>query len=121
MLFAKYPFIPNLPTNTAFLAQLAYFHAMANELSLGDAISQFLSRSKLKSGVQAARIQDVWKDIMGVTIAKYTEKIQIINHTLFITTTIGPLKQELLYQKPLIIQRVNEVLGEGTIREVVIN
>ena len=57
---------------------------------------------------------------MGKTIAKYTDKIQIINNTLFISTQVGPLKNELLYQKDKIIERVNEALGEKTIREVVI-
>jgi hypothetical protein len=41
-------------------------------------------------------------------------------HTLYITTTVAPLKQELLYQKEKIKQRVNEALGENVIREVVI-
>ena len=52
--------------------------------------------------------------------AKYTDKIQIINHTLFIHTNVGPLKQELMYQKEKIIERVNEALGEKVIKEVVI-
>ena len=57
---------------------------------------------------------------MGKTIAKYTDKIQIIGTTLFITTTVAPLRNELLYQKDTILQRVNDVLGEKTIKEVVI-
>ncbi|MFY7899896.1 MAG: DUF721 domain-containing protein, partial [Chitinophagaceae bacterium] len=61
-----------------------------------------------------------WEEIMGKTIAKYTEKIQIINQTLFITTHVGPLKNELQYQKQQIIQRINESFGEKVIKEVVI-
>ncbi|HEY8691092.1 MAG TPA: DciA family protein [Chitinophagaceae bacterium] len=33
---------------------------------------------------------------------------------------MAPLKNELLYQKPKIIERVNEALGEKVITEVVI-
>ena len=55
---------------------------------------------------------------MGKTIARYTEKIEIINHTLFIRTTVGPLRQELMYQKEKIIERVNEALGEKVIKDV---
>ena len=91
-----------------------------SEISLQDAIQQFLQKSRLKSGIQAARIEEVWEQLMGKTIAKYTDKIQIINHTLFITTTVAPLKNELLYQKENIIQKVNEVMGEKVISEVVI-
>ncbi|MCX6313813.1 MAG: DUF721 domain-containing protein [Sphingobacteriales bacterium] len=90
------------------------------ELSLQDAIQQFLKKSRLKTGIQALRIEEVWEEIMGKTIAKYTEKIQIINNTLYISTTVAPLKNELLYQKDQIIQRVNEALGEQLVKEVVI-
>ena len=72
------------------------------------------------NGVQALQIEDAWEKIMGKTIARYTDKIQIINSTLFITTNVAPLKNELLYQKEKIIERVNEALGEKVIKEVVI-
>lgn len=91
-----------------------------SEISLGDAIKLFLKKSKLKTGIQALQIEEIWASMMGKTIAKYTEKIQIINHTLFIKTHVGPLKQELVYQKEKIIERVNEALGEKVIKEVVI-
>ncbi|HTB99362.1 MAG TPA: DUF721 domain-containing protein [Ferruginibacter sp.] len=90
------------------------------EFSMQDAIQQFLKQSRLKSGMQALRIEEIWEQIMGKTIAKYTDKIEIINQTLFINTAVGPLKNELLYQKDKIIERVNEALGEKVIREVVI-
>lgn len=90
------------------------------EYSLGDAMQIFLERSKLKYGVQTARIEELWADIMGKTCARYTDKIQIINHTLFITTSVAPLKQEINYQKAAIIKRVNEALGSNAIREIVI-
>jgi hypothetical protein len=90
------------------------------ELSLQEAMKQFLKQSKLKSGVQAVQISEIWEKIMGKTIARYTENIQIIGQTLFISTTVAPLKNELLYQRDIIIQRVNEALEEKIIKDVVI-
>ncbi len=90
------------------------------EVSIGEALKEFLKKSKLKSGVQALQIQEVWEKLMGRTIANYTDKIEIINATLFISTSVAPLKNELLYQKTKIIERVNEALGETVIKEVVI-
>jgi hypothetical protein len=57
---------------------------------------------------------------MGKTVARYTDKIQIHGHTLYVNTTVAPLRQELIYQKDKILQRVNEALGENVIKEVVI-
>lgn len=89
-----------------------------SEMSVGDAIKAFLRKSKLKTGIQALQIEQVWADLMGKTIARYTDKIEIINHTLFIRTNVGPLRQELMYQREKIIERVNEALGEKAIKDV---
>ncbi|MBC7849267.1 MAG: DUF721 domain-containing protein [Chitinophagaceae bacterium] len=91
-----------------------------SEYSLGDAMKQFLNKSRIKGSVQALQIEAAWEVIMGKTIAKYTEKIQIHGHTLYITTHMAPLKQELLYQKEKIVERVNDALGDKIIKEVVI-
>jgi len=90
------------------------------EISIGDAIKAFLKKSNLKTGIQALQIEQIWETLMGKTIAKYTDKIQIINQTLFIHTNVGPLRQELMYQKEKIVERVNEALGEKVIKEVII-
>jgi hypothetical protein len=79
-----------------------------------------LEQSRLRGSIQALQIGDVWEDIMGKTIARYTEEIKIINDTLFITTHVAPLKQELIFQKEKIKLRVNEALGKKIIKEIVV-
>jgi predicted nucleic acid-binding Zn ribbon protein len=90
------------------------------EYSLSQALQQFLKQSRLKGNIQALQIEEVWEEMMGKTIAKYTDSIQIVNQTLFISTTVAPLRNELMFQKEKIIQRVNEALGEKVVRDVVI-
>ena len=90
------------------------------EYSIGDALDKFLEQSRLRGSIQALQIGDVWEDIMGKTIARYTEEIRIINDTLFITTHVAPLKQELIFQKEKIKPRVNEALGKKIIKEIVV-
>lgn len=85
-----------------------------------DAIQQFLKQSRLKSSVQSLQIEGIWEEVMGKTIARYTDKIQLVNHTLFIHSTVAQLKNELLYQKEKIIERINEALGEKVVTDVVI-
>ncbi len=87
---------------------------------IGDAIKQFLNQSRIKGDIQAMQIEEVWGKVMGKTIARYTENIKVINRTLFITTHVAPLKQELVYQKAQIVSRINEALGEKVIDDVVI-
>ncbi|MBP9213777.1 MAG: DUF721 domain-containing protein [Chitinophagaceae bacterium] len=90
------------------------------EYSIGDALKGFIKKSNLKNGIRAIQIEEVWEQLMGKTIAKYTDKIEIINNTLFIRTSVGPLKNELMFQKQQIIDRVNETFGENVISNVVI-
>ena len=91
-----------------------------SEFSLGDAIQEFLNHSRIKGDIQALRIEEIWEQIMGKTIARYTERIQLFGDKLIVTTSVAPLKQELLYQKQKIIERVNEALGEKVVKEFVI-
>jgi len=90
------------------------------EYSIGDALQKFLDESRIRGSIQALQIEDVWGDIMGKTVARYTEEIRIINDTLFITTHVAPLKQELIFQKEKIKLRVNEALGKNVIKEIVV-
>lgn len=90
------------------------------EISLGDAIKQFLRESRIGSGVKALQIKEAWEILMGKTIANYTSDIQIVKKTLYISTDIAPLKNELLYQRDKIIERINEHFGETMIDNVVI-
>lgn len=90
------------------------------QYSMQEAMQQFLNSSRIKGGIQALQIEDVWEEIMGKTIARYTDKLQIIGDKLIITTSVGPLKNELIYQKEKIRQRVNEALKANVVKDVLI-
>lgn len=91
-----------------------------SEYSMGDAIKKFLNESQVKGGIQALQIGEVWEQIMGKTVARYTDNLKILGDTLFITTQVAPLRQELVFQKEKIIQRVNEALGQKVINKIVV-
>ena len=99
--------------------KIQYLYTMS-EYTMAEAMKQFLNKSRLKGSVLALQITEVWEKIMGRTIARYTDQIEIHGHTLYIQTTVAPLKQELQYKKDLIMERVNEALGEKLIENVVI-
>ena len=101
------------------LFNLSYLYTMG-EFSMRDAIQQFLNKSHIKGSIQALQIEDVWEEIMGKTVARYTDKLQIISDRLIITTKVAPLKHELIYQKEKIKLRVNEALGKNIINEVIV-
>jgi hypothetical protein len=91
-----------------------------SEYSIGEALKKFLETSRIKGGIQALQIEDAWEEIMGKTISKYTDKIQIIGDRLIITTSVAPLKQELIFLKEKIKLRVNQALGQKVVNDVII-
>jgi predicted nucleic acid-binding Zn ribbon protein len=90
------------------------------EINLQKAMDDYLNQSRLKPKIQALRIEEIWEELMGKTVSKYTDTIKISGQTLFITSSVAPLKNELLFQRENIIQRINEAFGENVIQAVVI-
>ena len=90
------------------------------QYKIGDAIKQYLNHSRLKGEIQALQVEDVWEKIMGRTVARYTNNLKVIHKTLYVTTNVAPLKQELNFQKEKIKLRINEALGDKVIDNVVI-
>jgi hypothetical protein len=90
------------------------------QYKIGDAIKQYLNHSRLKGDIQALQVEDVWEKVMGKTVSRYTDNLKVIHRTLYITTNVAPLKQELNFQKEKIKLRINEALGEKVIDQVVI-
>jgi len=90
------------------------------EYSISEAMQEFLKGSRLKGDIQALQIEDLWEEIMGKTIARYTDKLQIIGGKLIITTSVAPLKNELIFQREKIKQRVNEALKQKIVNEVIV-
>ena len=88
--------------------------------TIGEALQEFLSESRLKDEMHALQIQDAWESIMGKTIARYTDQVRIQHSKLYIQTRVGPLRNELLYQRELIIQKVNTFIGSPIVKEVII-
>jgi predicted nucleic acid-binding Zn ribbon protein len=96
---------------------------MPNMPNIPDTSSLFNKKNveQILNDIQSLQIEDHWEKIMGVTIAKFTDRVEIRNGTLFIYTAVAPLKNELMFQKELIVQRVNESIGENLVREVVVS
>jgi hypothetical protein len=87
---------------------------------IGDVLDQLIRNSKLSSGIRSCQIEEVWERRMGKTISKYTDKVFILNNTLFIETSIASLRNELHFQREDIKKMANAELGEMIIQDVVI-
>lgn len=86
--------------------------------SVADAIKTFFSKYKLDSRLVSKVIADDWEKIMGKTIAKYTESIQMNGQILVIKTPIPVLKQDLLSNKSQLIEKVNSFYKSEVVKDI---
>jgi len=65
------------------------------------------------------RIKQEWSLIVGKAIAARTCPGSLIKKTLYCVVSSSAWMTELSYQKPLIIEKINKVIGPGTLNEIV--
>tara|TARA_B110000908_G_C10077617_1_gene368058 strand:+ start:374 stop:661 length:288 start_codon:yes stop_codon:yes gene_type:complete len=91
-----------------------------NFQSLGEALNQFTGQKKMKHSIHEIRIVTFWGELMGDLVNKYTEKIYLNKTTLFIKVGPDSLKNELLYSKETIIQKINEHFKKELVTKIVL-
>lgn len=91
-----------------------------NFQSLGEALSQFTGQKKMKNSIHEIRIINFWAELMGSLVNKYTEKIYLNKTTLFIKVGPDSLKNELLYSKETIIEKINMHFKKEIITKIVL-
>ena len=90
----------------------------SNEQDISEVMRDFFKSFKIDSKVHEIRIKEVWLKVMGPTMARYTEDIRLYKGVLTLTLLSAPLKQELLYNKQTIIDRLNDEFAEKIINEI---
>ena len=91
-----------------------------NEYTLREAIDRLISTYKLGDKINETRLYQNWEKAVGKLIARHTSDIKVKNRQLIVRISSAPLKQEMLYLKEQIKERINEQLGLDYIQEVVV-
>lgn len=88
--------------------------------SINNVLKNFVDENKLQKGLDKVEVRDVWEQIMGPAINKYTRNIKLDRETLYIELTSSVLREELSYGKEKIINNLNETLGRELIKKLVL-
>ncbi|MCS6934740.1 MAG: DUF721 domain-containing protein [Chitinophagales bacterium] len=91
-----------------------------NNMTLGEAINRMIDEFKLRPRINEARIRTRWSELMGVTIARHTQRIALKNGKLYIQISSAPLKNELLYSRDKIKEIFNQEFQEEVVTQVII-
>lgn len=90
------------------------------QYSMQEAIKKMLDDSHWKYRYQVAKLKADWVELMGTTVAKHTNELKIVDGKLIIFTNVSALKNELSYNKNLLIAKINQHFGETFIKDIVV-
>lgn len=89
-------------------------------LTISDALKEFVDTNKLKKGLDKVNVRDAWQQMMGNGVNNYTTAIQLERDTLYIQLSSSVLREELSYGKEKIIAMLNESLGKEIIKTLIL-
>jgi hypothetical protein len=86
---------------------------------LKEVIDELLKTYKLEEGITASRIINSWEKVAGPLIYRHTQKIYIRKNKLYLKLESPALKQELSYAKSRIIKKLNKIVNQNLIEDIV--
>lgn len=88
---------------------------------LGAIIDQMLTMAERDPQSRTSYIQGLWPKVVGTHIAAYTTKVRLEGRVLHVYISSASLKEQLGYGRALITQKINELLDEPALDDVLIH
>lgn len=89
-----------------------------NRKPLGDLLQRFVRSNNLERGLEHAKLSHEWPKLMGTLIDNYTERVYVRNEILYLKVSSSVLREELMRNKTIVIEKVNGLLGPDTVKDV---
>ncbi len=91
-----------------------------NDLTLGEALKEFISSHKLQKGLDKVMVREAWASLMGNGVNNYTTGVELRDGTLYVSLSSSVLREELSHGKSKIIDLLNEELGREVVSKLVL-
>ncbi|NNK09813.1 MAG: DUF721 domain-containing protein [Flavobacteriaceae bacterium] len=91
-----------------------------NNVSLNEALQEFISSNKLQKGLDKVLIKEAWVSLMGNGVNNYTTGLDLRNGTLFVSLSSSVLREELSLGKSKIVNLLNEEVGREVVKKIVL-
>ena len=88
-------------------------------ISISDALKEFVETNKLEKGLNKVNVVEAWTKLMGNGVNNYTTSVNLERDTLYVQLSSSVLREELSYGKEKIINMLNEELGKGIIKKLI--
>lgn len=83
------------------------------------AIQDLISHYQMESQFLVLDLKDAWRNILGDSVARRTQNLQLKGSTIYVHLESASLKNELMMRKTFILQKLNLHTGNTGIDELV--
>ena len=94
---------------------------MSDDRSIKNIIDGVLGKKgSLAKGYQQYTVENVWREVFGSVISKYTSSVRYKDGVLTVSITSAPLKQEIMSTKESVIAKMNKHLKYKKVSKLII-
>lgn len=84
----------------------------------GDVLKQFLQESQIGSSMSQLDAINMWPQVAGAALARYTKNVSIYNGTLFVQLTSSVAADAIRTRQNELVDKMNEALGVKVVKEI---
>lgn len=88
-------------------------------LRLSEIINEVLAVQHLDVKLNETRLIKAWPEILGDSIARYTDKLYISHGVLYVHLSSAVLRNELFICRDMLVKRLNEHIGTEVITNII--
>lgn len=92
---------------------------MSNAQRLGDVLGGIFAEPPFKKHLDAKRVLEAWPEVVGAQISGMTEVQRLHGGKLFVAVSSAPWRHVLHLQREQWREKLNELLGEKVVEEIV--
>ena len=85
-----------------------------------DLLAQYMRAEGLETPLCEYRLLQAWPEVAGIVVAAQTKKIWIQNQKLMVQIISPTLRQELMMNRQLLVEKLNKEAGAMIINEIVV-
>ena len=86
---------------------------------INEIIQEILNKSNLKGRLDETTITKKWEEVVGKTMARYTRNVYVSKGILHVEATSSVVRNELMMNRSTLIERLNAITGNETIKDII--
>ena len=89
-----------------------------NVQSIKELVLQALREQGLETPLQQKRLVELWPQVAGPVVARYTMNTYIYNQTLYVRLSNPSLRSDLSMMRQELVTKLNDAVGEQVITDI---